>query len=199
MKITRIWAMPNCHTFDIQPVRELIMRVKTAKGGVWIDPYANSSRIADVTNDLNPDHDTDCHMDGLAFLKTFGAESVDGVLFDPPYSPRQVSECYASVGRRATYKDTSAQWWALQKQEIARILKPGGLVVACGWNSGGIGRKYGFKMLEILLVPHGGMHNDTIVTVEAKRGAPLSLLAFLPTAKETNKNGNQITGRPHGA
>ena len=138
-------------------------------------------------------------MDGLAFLKTFKAESVDGVLFDPPYSPRQVSECYASVGRRATYKDTSAQWWALQKQEIARILKPGGLVVACGWNSGGIGRKYGFKMLEILLVPHGGMHNDTIVTVEVKRSAPLSLLAFLPTTKESNKNGNQTARRPDGA
>ena len=34
---------------------------------------------------------------------------------------------------------------------------------------GGIGMKYGFEIQEILLVPHGGWHNDTIVVVERKR------------------------------
>ena len=43
-----------------------------------------------------------------------------------------------------------------------------GKVVSFGWNSGGIGMKYGFKIDRILLVPHGGSHNDTIVTVETK-------------------------------
>lgn len=33
---------------------------------------------------------------------------------------------------------------------------------------GGIGIKYGFEIQEILLVPHGGWHNDTIVVVEKK-------------------------------
>ena len=28
--------------------------------------------------------------------------------------------------------------------------------------------EYGFEIVEILLVPHGGWHNDTIVTVERK-------------------------------
>lgn len=37
-----------------------------------------------------------------------------------------------------------------------------------GWNSGGIGNKYGFEITRILLVPHGGWHNDTICTVEIK-------------------------------
>lgn len=32
----------------------------------------------------------------------------------------------------------------------------------------GIGLKRGFEMIEILLVPHGGSKNDTIVTVERK-------------------------------
>ena len=31
-----------------------------------------------------------------------------------------------------------------------------------------IGKKYGMEIQEILLVPHGGWHNDTIVTVEKK-------------------------------
>jgi len=47
-------------------------------------------------------------------------------------------------------------------------MKHDGIVVSFGWNSGGIGKKYGFEIEEILLVPHGGSHNDTIVTVERK-------------------------------
>jgi len=32
----------------------------------------------------------------------------------------------------------------------------------------GIGKNRGFEMTRILLVPHGGSKNDTIVTVETK-------------------------------
>ena len=54
------------------------------------------------------------------------------------------------------------------KKQISRIVKYNGVVITCGWNSGGIGKKYGFEIEEILLVPHGGWHNDTIVVVERK-------------------------------
>jgi len=37
-----------------------------------------------------------------------------------------------------------------------------------GWNSMGLGINRGFRMDRILLVPHGGSKNDTIVTVETK-------------------------------
>jgi len=174
--------MPSHNTFSIPPVRDLVVRMKKTIGGIWIDPYANTSRIADITNDLNDGYDTDYHMDAFDFLKTFEDQSVDGVLFDPPYSPRQVSEHYASFGRKCTYKDTSNNWWSRQKREIGRIVRTGGVAIVCGWNSGGIGIKYGFKMTEILLVPHGGNHNDTIVTVEIKKAVPLSLMRLLPKA-----------------
>ena len=36
------------------------------------------------------------------------------------------------------------------------------------WTSMGLGKNRGFKLKEILLVPHGGSKNDTIVTVEQK-------------------------------
>ena len=55
------------------------------------------------------------------------------------------------------------------KNEIARVVKSGGKVISFGWNSGGIGKKNGFDIERILLVPHGGPHNDTIVTVDIKR------------------------------
>lgn len=164
--IQRQWAMPNKNTFDIKPIKELIQSELT--NGTWIDPFANQNKLAAITNDLNPDFDTDYHMDALDFLKTFQNESVDGVLYDPPYSPRQVTECYHGVGMNVTSETTRAAFWGNQKKEISRIVKPGGKVITFGWNSGGIGRKYGFEIIRILLVPHGGWHNDTICTVEVK-------------------------------
>lgn len=63
---------------------------------------------------------------------------------------------------------TSSAFYSKQKQQIGKIVKKGGYVITCGWNSGGIGKKYGFEIVEILLVAHGGWHNDTIVVVERK-------------------------------
>lgn len=107
-------------------------------------------------------------MDALDFLKMFDDNSIDTVLYDPPYSPRQVSECYKALNQTVNMQTTQASYWSNQKKEIARIVKPNGICITCAWNSGGIGVKYGFEIQEILLVPHGGWHNDTIVTVERK-------------------------------
>lgn len=165
MIITRQWAMPNSKTFDIKPIRMLIEKYVR---GVVIDPFANTSKIATITNDLNTEYDTDYHMDALDFLKMFDDNSIDTVLYDPPYSPRQVSECYKALNQTVNMQTTQASYWSNQKKEIARIVKPNGICITCAWNSGGIGVKYGFEIQEILLVPHGGWHNDTIVTVERK-------------------------------
>lgn len=121
IQISRIWAMPNKNTFDIKPIRSLIMEEMGA--GVWIDPFANKNKLASITNDLNSEYDTDFHMDALDFLK---------------------SECYHNVGYDVTNETTRASFWGNQKKEIARIVKPGGKVITFGWNSGGIGRKHGF-------------------------------------------------------
>lgn len=83
-------------------------------------------------------------------------------------SPRQVSECYKNLNQTVNMETTQASYWSKQKEQIARITKKGGYAVTCSWNSGGIGKKYGFEIVEILLVPHGGWHNDTIVVVERK-------------------------------
>ena len=164
--IERVWAMPNKNTFEIKPIHDLITEELTS--GLWIDPFANRNKFATITNDLNMEFDTDYHLDALDFMKIFDDNSVDGVLYDPPYSPRQVSECYNNVGLNVTWDTTKASFWGNHKREISRIVKLGGKVITFGWNSGGIGYKYGFEIERILLVPHGGWHNDTICTVEVK-------------------------------
>lgn len=166
VRIERVWAMPNKNTFEVKPIHNLIVEEMT--DGIWIDPFANRNKLATVTNDLSEEYDTDYHLDALDFMKMFEDASVDGVLYDPPYSPRQVSECYNNVGFNVTWDTTKASFWGNHKREISRIVKVGGKVITFGWNSGGIGYKYGFEITRILMVPHGGWHNDTICTVEVK-------------------------------
>lgn len=157
--------MPNSNTFDIKPIRELIHKYAY---GMIIDPFANKNKIATITNDLDTSYNTNYHLDALDFLKIFEDKSIDTVLYDPPYSPRQVSECYRKLGQTVNMQTTQSTYWSNQKKEISRIVKPNGIVITCGWNSGGIGKTLGFEIVEILLVAHGGWHNDTIVTVEKK-------------------------------
>ena len=159
--------MPNKNTFDIAPIRKLLQQ-EVSTELLWIDPFANNNKIASITNDLNPEYDTDYHLDALDFLKRFDTASIDGVLYDPPYSTRQVTECYKGVGYTVTNETTRTSFWSNQKKEISRIVKPGGKVITFGWNSGGIGASCGFEIQRILLVPHGGWHNDTICVVETK-------------------------------
>lgn len=165
MLINRSWCMPNSKTFNIKPIRSLIDKYLH---GYSVDPFANENKLATVTNDLCEEYDTDFHMDALEFLKTLEDDSVDTVLFDPPYSPRQVSEVYKELNMTVNMQTTQASFWSNMKKEIGRITKTGGICITCGWNSGGIGKKYGFEIEEILLVAHGGWHNDTIITVDRK-------------------------------
>lgn len=162
----RKWAMPSKNTFDIKPIKEMLN--EEMFDGLWIDPFANKNKLATITNDLNSKYDTDYHLDAYDFLKLFDDNSVDGILYDPPFSPRQVSECYNDVGYHVTWETTNASFWSKQKKEISRILKKGGKVITFGWNSGGIGKTNGFEISRILMVAHGGWHNDTICTVETK-------------------------------
>jgi len=165
--MNRIWEMPNSNTFDIRCIKRLIYKYYK-ESYVSIDPFANSNRIAKITNDLDPAHKTTHNMDALDFLKTFDDNSVDFVLYDPPYSPRQVSECYKKLGKTVNMQTTQSSFWGNLKKEIARITKPAAVVISFGWNSNGIGKTKGFEIVEILNVAHGGQHNDTICTVEQK-------------------------------
>ncbi len=164
MKVSRKWAMPNKNTFQIQPIKDLI---DIYHKGQSIDPFSNISKIATITNDLNPEYNTKFNMDALDFLKMFDDNSIDFVFYDPPYSLRQVSECYKNVGVEVTQETTRSDWNTKHKIEIRRILKTSGLVMSFGWNSNGIGGQT-MNIIEFMSVAHGGQHNDTLITVEKK-------------------------------
>lgn len=166
MKIERVWAMPNKWTFKIKPIAELLKEEINTNKEIWLDPFAGNNSPAQYRNDLRENTNAQDHEDAIEWLKK--RKEADGILLDPPYSLRQVSEHYKEAGIKITGWHTSAAWGARIKDEVARIIKPGGKAICFGWSSMGLGKNRGFKMNRILLVPHGGSKNDTIVTVETK-------------------------------
>lgn len=149
MIIRREWAMPNKQTFTIKPIKELLEKyIPCYKNEhLCLDPFP-FEYSKDATVYLNEKQD-DCYYNAV---------------FDPPYSPRQLKESYKGLGEF----DTKSSTWSKWKDLLSNKIKKGGIVASFGWSSQGMGKNRGFEIIEILLVPHGGSHNDTICVVEKK-------------------------------
>lgn len=170
MKFTREWAMPSGDTFSVKPIGDFVRSYLDA-ATVSVDPFARDKRWATHTNDLNPATQAEHHMDAEKFLLMLATRDVkaDLVIFDPPYSPRQISECYKSVGLEVGMKETqSSLLYQRVRKAIVPILTEDAIVLSFGWNSVGMGKKHGFDIIEILLCCHGGAHNDTICIAEKR-------------------------------
>lgn len=163
--------MPNAHTFKMKPVADLL-RQYIRPGQVVVDPFARDSEFATHTNDLNPEYNTQHHMDAVKYAEMLvgGGVKADVILFDPPYSPRQISECYKMIGRPVTMKDTqSASFKKAIRDALDKIASPCTTVISFGWNSMGFGLNRGYEPQHLRIVTHGGDHNDTLCFVETKR------------------------------
>lgn len=88
--MSRAWAMPHAQTFCIPPIAEFLDRWLSGRRSI-IDPFCGESKRATFANDLahgGVDAEAACQQ-----WKSAGVVA-DAVLFDPPYSPRQISEVY---------------------------------------------------------------------------------------------------------
>lgn len=170
MKFSRVWAMPSPDTFTIAPIREFICHYLAASK-LSVDPFARNCLFASYTNDLNPNTTARFHMDAGEFLIKLANDGLkfDLVIFDPPYSPRQISECYKGIGLACGTSETqNAVLYKRVRDALLPVLAPKAVVLSFGWNSSGMGIKRGFEIEEIKLVAHGGAHNDTICLAERR-------------------------------
>lgn len=162
--------MPTKDTFDSKPIGSFVGKYLT-KSSVSIDPFARNKQWALYTNDLDPRTKAEYHMDALKFLNILSARDIkiDLCLFDPPYSPRQIKECYDGIGLEMGWRDAQrTHAWSKEKNIIRNMMVDNGIVLCFDWNSMGMGKKRGFEIIEILLVCHGAGHNDTICVAERK-------------------------------
>lgn len=154
----------------MRPVENLLIRYLPL-GTVSVDPFAGQSTWATHRNDLSPESSAESHICALDYCRKLADESADVVLFDPPYSNRQLAESYRSVG--LAYDGRNARFFSAVKDELTRALKPGGVAISFGWNSVGFGAGRGFERIETLLICHGSAHNDTIVCVDRATSPPI--------------------------
>lgn len=168
----KVWSMPAPagETFRIPAVSSFLDRWLMGRI-VIVDPFARNSNRATITNDLNPETTAQYHMDSVDFLARLEKDGVhpDAVIFDPPYSPRQIKELYDSIGIKTVLQTAhrTASWKA-ERDIIARILAHDGVVLSFGWNSLGMGKVRGFVQEEVLLICHGAAHNDTICVADVR-------------------------------
>lgn len=170
MKFSRTWAMPDSDTFSVPPIGKFVQSY-LAESQVSIDPFARNKPWATHTNDLNPETTAQHHLDAEKFLLHLAAEGVkaDLIIFDPPYSPRQISECYKAVGLEVGMKETqSALLYQRVRNAIISVATEDAIVLSFGWNTVGMGKRHSFEQIEIMLCCHGGAHNDTICLAEKR-------------------------------
>lgn len=171
MMFSRTWAMPHGDTFSVRPIGEFVQRYM-GHSRLSVDPFARNNDWATYTNDINPSTRAQRHLDAETFLLELareGVANVDLAILDPPYSPRQISECYKEAGLKVGMKDTqNAALYARVKAALLPLLAPHATILSFGWNSAGMGQKHGFEILEVMLCAHGAAHNDTICMAERR-------------------------------
>jgi hypothetical protein len=158
MIVTREWCMANSYLYKMNPVKNIVS--KYISDG-WVDPFAMEGSPADIKNGVNGEG----AIDGLEFLKALKNESVSGCLFDP-YD--DFKKCLKAYSPKHNGTAGRAEYWSKCKDEIARIMKPSGIVISFCNDSNGIGKNRGFNIIEVMLLCHGACHKDSIVTVDKK-------------------------------
>lgn len=163
LRFDYLYQPPKKYTFE-QP--ELKLYVETWCIGKVLNLFAGKTKlnVDEIRVDVNPEMPADYHMDAFDFVTSWQREPFDTIILDPPYNLRKAREKYSGkfIGSFTKIKD-----------EIPRILKPGGLVITLGYDSVGMSRKRGFQKIAICLTCHLGDHNDTITVVEKYMQQPL--------------------------
>lgn len=176
MIFDRFFDMPNKDTFTIPAVREFVLHYLRESKVCSVDPFARNCKLASVTNDINPETRASYHLDARVFLQKLHEDGIqsDLVILDPPYSPRQITEHYAEAGIKATATDTQSCLFMSEVHDgVRKILRVGGYVITCGWNSNTLGPEFTIERLR--LVNHGGTHYDTILTAQRRTRMQLPL------------------------
>lgn len=165
MKISYEWCMPDKWTFRMKPIKSFIEKELFKHKKILI-PFAgmtrwkNHSRIIYIDIEENrpkPYILGDCKEIMLGMIEH--KQKYDLIISDPPFTYFQTIN---------TYNNQKMQDITYCKNLYNRLLKPGGIIIHCGFNSSGMGIKRGYNKLELLIVNCGGSHNDYLILKEKK-------------------------------
>ena len=157
IKFTHMQTTLNRYTFSNKRIKKW---VEDHCERLTLNLFAGKTKLnlSEVRVDSNLDMLANYHMDALQFLREYNYKTrFSTVLLDPPYAYRKSMEMYEGHVM-SPFKQL--------KDEIPKVLVPGGIVITFGYHSVSMGASRGFEVEEILLISHGGAIHDTIATIE---------------------------------
>jgi adenine-specific DNA methylase len=114
------------------------------------DPFAREGFVGKlpncISNDLNPEFDTDYNLEFKDFARVMNMhnQEFDLLVFDPPYSLRQLKEQYDGIGKDLKLWQTH-NMWGVGKNLITENMPVGSVTISLGWTTAGFGKKRGFQ------------------------------------------------------
>ncbi len=152
----------NKYTFKAPKVLKWLQEY--TKNKIVLNLFSGPTFIGNCTeirNDIDNNMPALYHQDALDLVKELVSyhDCYDRIVLDPPYSYRKSMELY-NGHRNSRFKRLL--------DELPKILTEDGKVITFGYHSSVMSNKRGFKIVEILLISHGGAQHDTIATVEER-------------------------------
>ena len=157
---------PTRWTFEPRAVRAF---VEENLDGRVLNLFAGRTKLRHdgrvVRNDLDTDRDADYHLDALELVTSQPEQTFDTVVLDPPYNVRKAREKYNGEyqGKLTAIKD-----------QLVRVVRPGGRVLSFGYDTTGMSRSRRFYKKRVAVFCHNGDHNDTLCVVDERVDDSLS-------------------------
>ena len=161
----------SSHTHNLKPMVKLYdyimhkwIKEKRVPCPEIIDPFARMCLWGTKRNDINPEFNpqyTTHTMDALEFMCGLAPGQAHGVIIDPPFSDRQSNEEYNTGNlytNPAYIRDLGLQ--------VFRVLKLGGYVLKCGYNTNPPYK--GFKLIHVKICQMGASKNDILMSLWQK-------------------------------
>lgn len=149
-------------TFTDDPVREWVL--KWCDGTV-LNACAGKTRLGYsgpvIRNDVDPDLPADHHVDVHDLPQIVGADSVETIVFDPPWSGFQASD---------KYDGGDVNWTRELREGFDTMLKDRGVVVQLGYSASPMPVDLGYQMVDAHVFAPGGRRKAFIGTVARSVG-----------------------------
>lgn len=157
MDFTYLQQQPSRYTFE-QP--KLKAWVESWCKGRVLNLFAGKTKlnVDEYRVDSNKEMVADWYGDAYEFIVD-DRHTWDTIILDPPYNLNQAREKY-----EGHYISSLTRIY----NRLVYMIDIGGYIITLGYNTGGMGKKRGFKKVAVCIVNHGGHRNDTLCLVEEK-------------------------------
>lgn len=152
-ELTYLCVQPNRWTFESDKIRQWVE--SQLVGEPVLNACAGRAELdwlgEVIRNDVNPEMPADMHHDVAELDDVLGRNSVDSVVFDPPYSEDAAERLYDGY-------DVEDEKEAIET--FHHVLRPGGVVVMLGYSTTCMPAELGYRRQAVSVFNTLGRAND---------------------------------------